>query len=87
MKKVPKEAVIRNVEGEVVELGLAGVVRRALREFVCDAEMKHLYEILEEERAAVCGPRYAQRPERQARRMGHVPGELVLGLSFGGKIR
>jgi putative transposase len=27
----------------------------------------------------VCGPRYAQGPERQARRMGHVPGELVLG--------
>jgi putative transposase len=35
--------------------------------------------VLEEERTAVCGPRYAQVPERQARRMGHAPGELVLG--------
>ncbi len=79
MKKVPKEAVVRKVEGEVVQLGLAGVVRRGLREMVFDAGMKHLYEILEEERAAVCGPRYAQGAGRQGRRMGHVPGELVLG--------
>lgn len=79
MKKLPKEAVIRKAEGEVVQLGLAGVVRRGLRELVFDAGMKHLYEVLEEERAAVCGPRYAQGPERVARRMGHVPGELVLG--------
>jgi len=79
MKKVPKEAVMRKAEDEVVQLGLAGVVRRGLRELVFDAGMKHLYEVLEEERAAVCGPRYAQGPERQARRMGHAPGELVLG--------
>src|SRR5512138_546044 len=79
MKKVPKEAVIRKAEREVVQLGLAGVVRRGLRELVFDAGMVRLHEVLEEERAAVCGPRYAQGPERQARRMGHAPGELVLG--------
>jgi putative transposase len=79
MKKVPKEAVIREAEGEVVQLGLAGVVRQGLRELVFDAGMAHLYEVLEEERAAVCGPRYAQTLGRRARRMGHVRGELVLG--------
>jgi len=79
MKKVPKESVVRKAEDEVVQLGLAGVVRRGLRELVFDAGMNHLREILEEERSAVCGPRYAQGPERQARRMGHAPGELVLG--------
>jgi hypothetical protein len=67
MKKVPKEAVIRKAEDEVVQLGLSGVVRRGLRELVFDAGMKHLYEVLEEERVAVCGPRYAQGPKRQAR--------------------
>jgi len=79
MKKVLKDTVIRKAEDEVVQLGLAGVVRRGLRELVFDAGMNHLHEILEEERSAVCGPRYAQSPERQAWRMGHAPGELVLG--------
>jgi putative transposase len=79
MKKVPRKSVSRKAEDEVVQLGLAGVVRRGLRELVFDAGMAHLHAILEEERAAVCGPRYAQGPDRQARRMGHAPGELVLG--------
>jgi hypothetical protein len=79
MKKVLKESVVRKAEDEVVQLGLAGVVRRGLRELVFDAGMNHPRENLEEERSAVCGPRYAQGPERQARRMGHAPGGLVLG--------
>lgn len=79
MKKVSKNRVVREALGEVVQLGLAGVVRRGLRELVFDEGMGRLYEILEEERTAVCGPRYAQGPERDGRRMGHAPGELVLG--------
>jgi putative transposase len=79
MKKVLKKSVLREAEDDVVQLGLAGVVRRGLRELVFDAGMVHLHAVLEEERAAVCGPRYAQGPDRQARRMGHAPGELVLG--------
>lgn len=79
MKKVSKNRVVREALGEIVQLGLAGVVRRGLRELVFDEGMGRLYEILEEERAAVCGPRYAQGPERDGRRMGHAPGELVLG--------
>jgi transposase-like protein len=79
MKKVSKNRVVREAMGEIVQLGLAGVVRRGLRELVFDEGMGRLYEILEEERTAVCGPRYAQGPERDGRRMGHAPGELVLG--------
>lgn len=79
MQKVLKNAVVREAFGDVVQLGLAGVVRRGLRELVFDEGMGRLYEILEEERAAVCGPRHAQGPQRRGRRMGHAPGELVLG--------
>jgi putative transposase len=79
MKKVAKKAVVREAQRDVVQLGLAGVVRRGLRELVFDAGMARLHQVLEEERTAVCGPRYAQLPERQALRMGHAPGELVLG--------
>jgi len=79
MKKVAKNRVVREAEAEVAQLGLAGIVRRGLRELVFNEGMARLHEILEEERAAVCGPRYAQGPERRARRMGHAPGELVLG--------
>jgi transposase-like protein len=79
MKKVAKKTVVREAQDDVAQLGLAGAVRRGLRELVFDAGMARLHQVLEEERTAVCGPRYAQLPERQARRMGHAPGELVLG--------
>jgi putative transposase len=79
MKKVAKKTVVREAQDDGIQLGLAGVVRRGLRELVFDAGMARLHQVLEEERTAVCGPRYAQVPERQARRMGHAPGELVLG--------
>ena len=35
--------------------------------------------MLEEDRAAVCGPRYAHQPARQAYRAGHTPSQVVLG--------
>ena len=35
--------------------------------------------LLEEDRAALCGPRYAHQPERRASRAGTVPSEVVLG--------
>ncbi|HZL16820.1 MAG TPA: hypothetical protein VFG23_03635 [Polyangia bacterium] len=38
---------------------LHAMVRRDLREFVVDAGMAALADVLEEERAAACGPRYA----------------------------
>jgi hypothetical protein len=36
-------------------------------------------EVLEAERAALCGARYAHQAERQALRAGHVPSSLMLG--------
>jgi putative transposase len=35
--------------------------------------------MLEEDRTAICGPRYRHQPERQASRTGAVPSEVVLG--------
>ena len=35
--------------------------------------------MLEEDRAAVCGPRYAHQAERRAYRAGHAPSQVVLG--------
>lgn len=58
---------------------LHAIVRRDLREFVVDAGMAALADVLEQERAAVCGPRYAHQAERRAFRTGHAAGELVLG--------
>jgi putative transposase len=58
---------------------LHAIVRRDLREFVVDAGMTALADVLEQERAAACGPRYAHQPERHAFRAGHATGELVLG--------
>lgn len=78
-KKRSKKKTMREGIGEVVQLGLAEVVRRGLRELIVDAGMARLAEVLEEERTAICGPRYGHDPERAARRSGHVDGELVLG--------
>lgn len=58
---------------------LHAIVRRDLREFVVDAGMAALADVLEQERAAVCGPRYVHQAERRAFRAGHAVGELVLG--------
>jgi transposase-like protein len=68
--------------GEVVEqriLHLAEVIRRELREFVHESGFAALQMLLEEERTAVCGPRYAHHDERQAYRSGSVDGELTFG--------
>lgn len=79
MKKVAKKEAVREKIGEVIQLGLPGVVRQGLREVIFDEGMQVVLAMLEEERTAFCGPRYAQGPERRARRAGHADGELVLG--------
>ena len=58
---------------------LHAIVRRDLREFVVDAGMAALADVLEQERATVCGPRYVHQTERRAFRAGHAVGELVFG--------
>ena len=50
-----------------------------LQELVVASGLKVLEAMLEEDRAAVCGPRYAHQAARQAYRAGHAPSQVVLG--------
>ena len=50
-----------------------------LQALVVASGLKVLEAMLEEDRVAVCGPRYAHQPERRASRAGHAPSEVVLG--------
>lgn len=59
--------------------GLREVVRQGLLGFSLAAGLETLQDLLEEERTALCGPRYAHLPDRQAGRGGTVAGSLVLG--------
>jgi len=60
-------------------LRLSGMVREALYDTVMVTGLACVDEVLEAERAALCGARYAHQAERQALRAGHVPSSLVLG--------
>ena len=62
--------------------GVAGVVleaREALRELVLNAGFAVFAELLEEDREALCGPRYVRDGEREAYRHGSEVGRLVFG--------
>jgi transposase-like protein len=48
-------------------------------ELAVTSGLKVLTTMLEEDRAAICGPRYQHQAERQASRAGTVPSEVVLG--------
>jgi transposase-like protein len=61
------------------ELALREVVREALYETVVEAGLAYVMEVLESERAEVCGARYRHDEERSAYRGGAVPSSLVLG--------
>lgn len=50
-----------------------------LQALVVASGLKVLEAMLEEDRVAVCGPRYMHQPNRRASRAGHAPGEVVLG--------
>ena len=58
---------------------LAFTLRRGLREFVVDSGIKALGDLLEQERAELCGPRYKHEPERATHRAGFAAGELAMG--------
>jgi putative transposase len=60
-------------------LRLSAMVREALYDTVMVTGLACVDEVLEAERAALCGTRYAHQAERQALRAGHVPSSLVLG--------
>lgn len=55
------------------------IVRPALLQTVLGLGLEQIYEIVEEERAQLCGPRYARDRDRTATRSGTAPSELVLG--------
>jgi transposase-like protein len=75
MSKVPKTKKKRQRGKQPKSSG----VQTALFEWVVAQGLEALNRRLEEERTAVCGPRSRKNPERKARRMGHAPGELVMG--------
>ena len=50
-----------------------------LQQLVIASGLKVLEAMLEEDRVAVCGHRYAHQPERGAYRAGHSPSQVVLG--------
>lgn len=85
MKDTAKNATKREAESAHAQvaaiplIGLTTLVYRELRAFVAAAGAEALKKVLEDERAAICGPRYAHDQTRRARRNGHADGELVLG--------
>lgn len=66
VRSLPLVELLVDTKAELFEL----MVRCGLR--VVDA-------MLEEDRTALCGPRYAHQPERRASRAGTVPSDVVLG--------
>src|SRR5262245_14743176 len=53
--------------------------RAELMELAVSSGLKVLTTMLEEDRTAICGPRYQHQRERPASRAGTVPSEVVLG--------
>jgi transposase-like protein len=62
-----------------LQLEIGEAMRRDLREFVIAAGTAALGAVLEAERTATVGRRYAHVADRTARRAGTAPGELVMG--------
>jgi len=60
-------------------LPLAEIVRSDLRELVVTLGMQAVHAMVEQERTAICGPRYRHNRGRRATRGGSVPSELTLG--------
>jgi putative transposase len=53
--------------------------RAELMELAVNSGLKVLHTMLEEDRTAICGPRYQHQSDRTASRAGTVPSEVVLG--------
>jgi len=53
--------------------------RAELMELAVNSGLKVLHMMLEEDRRAICGPRYQHQADRTASRAGTVPSEVVLG--------
>ena len=79
MREIARKSREKEVGSQLRLVGLKEMLRQELREFVVSAGMTALSALLEDERTAICGPRYEHQAERVARRGGHTRGELVLG--------
>jgi transposase-like protein len=79
MKKSAKGEGGRKAARGQLWLNLPGMIREALYDTVIGAGLACVDEVLEGERVALCGERYAHLAERQALRAGHVASSLVLG--------
>lgn len=68
-------------QGLTAQLAFTAMIdaRATLHDAIVSAGMSVLGAMLEEERASLCGPRYAHQPDRIATRSGHTDGELALG--------
>ena len=73
MKKHDRSARDSKAQGQQLRLPLA------LHEWIAAAGLAAVMELLERERAALCGTRYRHDRGRLAMRSGHVPSSLVLG--------
>ena len=62
-----------------LELPLRERLRQELHGVVVSLGIQGIIAMLEEERAALCGPRYAHDPEREAHRAGSAPASMPLG--------
>ncbi len=78
MKKRARKTAKREVNNQPV-LPLREFVRVQLFDTVVNLGIQQIYEILEEERTALCGPRYRHDDERNAIRTGHARGTLPMG--------
>lgn len=79
-KSVRKRPESQGVDGRMLQRLLpAAAMFGELRELVVHAGLRALELMLEAERTEVCGPRYEHDAGRRATRIGHAPGELVLG--------
>lgn len=73
-----KKSVRQESTGQLAFAAFLGA-RETLHAAVTSAGMTVLAAMLEEERTAVCGPRYQRDPDRRAYRAGSVPSQLAFG--------
>lgn len=78
MKKNAKKLRKKKAQNQPV-LPLRDFVKVQLFDTVVTLGMQQVYEILEEERAILCGPRYLHEEGRKAVRAGHTRGALPMG--------
>jgi putative transposase len=79
MKKTDKRTAGAQSSQMQLRLPLRDLVREALFDTVIVAGVGLVREVLEEERTALCGPRYRHDPQRQALRAGSLSSSLSLG--------